>query len=394
MKFATALVGRTARMSTTFALLSMGLGTAFAQQVAGGRAELGLKYEVSGVSGVDNILRDRAGLRFANVGAAGVLEETGLAAGGGGGGMMAGAKPNLVCATEPSEAYAGEPMVATTNWMDVSSTKSLTYEWRTNGGLITGQDTAQIDTTGLAPGTYSVTGRLVDGGKPIASCATVFSIHDDRPSLGCMASPWAVAAGEQVMFTVDAENRLDRPMTYSYTTTRGSIDGSGATAMLKTDGATPGTITVLCNASTDKGLTGGTTATIVITAPPVPLPTGPYGNPKPRTAVSRNLCTLTFTGTAPRTNEVDGAGMTCLDNVAMTLNQDQAARLVLVGNHPASEEMGGAQQRAENARAYLTQQKGIDPARVDVRIVSNPAKTVSTVLLPPGVVFESNVPTP
>ncbi len=303
--------------------------------------------------------------------------------------MMSGVRPNLVCATEPSEAYAGEPMVATTNWMDVSSTKSLTYEWSTNGGHISGQDTAQIDTTGLAPGIYSVTGRLVDAGKPIASCAAVFSIHDDRPSLGCSASPWAVAAGEQVMFTADAENRLSRPMTYSFTTTRGSIDGSGATAMLKTDGAAPGTITVLCNASTDKGLTGGTTATIVITAPPVPLPTGPYGNPKPRTAVSRNLCSLTFTGNTARANDLDGGGMVCLDSVAMTLNQDPAARLVIVGNHPADEEIGMAQQRAENARVYLTQQKGIDPTRVDIRVVSNPAKTVSTVLLPPGVVFDS-----
>ncbi len=389
MKFATALSGRNARMSATLALLAMGMGAvSHAQVISGGQADARrLNYAAAAGNGFDALAQERAGLRFANVAAPGLLDENKMAAAGGG--MMAGARPNLVCATEPSEAYAGEPMVATTNWMDVTSTKSLTYEWSTNGGHISGQDTAQIDTTGLAPGTYSVTGRLVDGGKPIASCAAVFSIHDDRPSLGCMASPWAVAAGEQVMFTVDAENRLNRPMTYNFTTTRGSIDGSGATAMLKTDGAAPGTITVLCNASTDKGLMGATTATIVITAPPVPLPTGPYGNPKPKTAVSRNLCSLTFTGSDARANDLDGGGMTCLDSVAITLNQDTSARLVLVGNHPGGEDAGFAQKRAENARVYLTQQKGIDPARVDVRVVENPARTVSTVLLPPGVVFDS-----
>jgi hypothetical protein len=79
-----------------------------------------------------------------------------------------------------------------------------------------------------------------------------------------------------------------------------------------------------------------------------------------------------------------------LDDIALTLQHQPEARLVLVGNHAASEADGQilAAERAINTRAYLSKEKGIDPSRVDLRTSSEPGKQVNTYLLIPGAVFD------
>jgi len=57
----------------------------------------------------------------------------------------------------------------------------------------------------------------------------------------------------------------------------------------------------------------------------------------------------------------------CLDEIALRLQQDPRSSLVIDGHRDSSERVGISLTRANNARDYLTGEKGIDAARINVR---------------------------
>lgn len=80
-------------------------------------------------------------------------------------------QPTLSCSVDRSSVFVGERVHVTS---DVNNPDAVTlnYTWRTNGGQIIGTGPAvDLDTTGAAPGTYTVTGRVDDGGPRAADCS-------------------------------------------------------------------------------------------------------------------------------------------------------------------------------------------------------------------------------
>jgi len=80
-------------------------------------------------------------------------------------------QPTLSCSADRSSVFVGERVHITS---DVNNPDGVTlnYSWRTNGGQILGSGPAvDLDTTGAAPGTYTVTGRVDDGGPRAADCS-------------------------------------------------------------------------------------------------------------------------------------------------------------------------------------------------------------------------------
>jgi len=80
-------------------------------------------------------------------------------------------QPTLSCSVDRSSVFVGERVHITS---DVNNPDAVTlnYTWRTNGGQIIGTGPAvDLDTTGAAPGTYTVTGRVDDGGPRAADCS-------------------------------------------------------------------------------------------------------------------------------------------------------------------------------------------------------------------------------
>ena len=122
---------------------------------------------------------------------------------------------------------------------------------------------------------------------------------------------------------------------------------------------------------------------ITVTAPPLPPA------PKPEA-----LCTLTFFRDIARPVRVDNEARACLDDIALTLQHQPESKLVIVGEHSADEPALSAAQRAVNTRAYLANEKGIDPARIEVRTSSKPGKTAENFLLAPGTTFEDTLSAP
>ena len=73
----------------------------------------------------------------------------------------------------------GEPITATVAASNFNPKHTVTYAWSGNGGQVTGKDTtAQIDTTGAAPGSYAVTAHVTDAKEKKnneASCSANFT---------------------------------------------------------------------------------------------------------------------------------------------------------------------------------------------------------------------------
>ena len=71
--------------------------------------------------------------------------------------------PTATCAANPATITAGQRATITTSATDADNDK-LTYSYKASGGNVSGTDsTAQFDSTGLAPGNYTITCHVSDG---------------------------------------------------------------------------------------------------------------------------------------------------------------------------------------------------------------------------------------
>jgi hypothetical protein len=77
----------------------------------------------------------------------------------------------------------------------------------------------------------------------------------------------------------------------------------------------------------------------------------------------------------------------CLDEVALTLIRDITSKLVIVGKHSTDETPDAAAQRDLNVAQYLTQEKGVDPARIEMRKGGELNRGLDNILVPAGASF-------
>jgi len=292
--------------------------------------------------------------------------------------------PMLSCSADPGNPFAGDPVTITSSLANVKSLKDIAYVWETSAGAIaSNRDTAIVDTRGLASGSYTVSGHVLSGPKKreIASCAASFTIRVlEPPTLTCSADRAAINSGDPVAITARAISSQNRPLTYSYTSTAGTVipNPNGSTATLITVGATPGNITVTCKVTDDRNQSASATASVVVATPAPPPPAVIAA------AQAQSLCSISFDRDLKRPNRVNNEAKGCLDDIALALSRSTDAKLLIVGNHAPKESNQNAAERAMNAAQYLTDEKGIDGSRLDLRIGSEGTRTVSTMLVPPG----------
>jgi hypothetical protein len=289
------------------------------------------------------------------------------------------------CTIQPVDVFPGDPVTATGTATNLDPKHQATYTWTTSGGQITGKnETATVATAGLAAGDYTVKGHVSQGIRPSqqADCTAGFRIHAyEPPTLSCSANPSTVLPGENSTITAVGHSPQNRPLTYSYSASAGTISGNGTTATLNTAGDAPGTVTVTCNAVDDLGKQATATTSVGITAPPPP--------PVPPAPSTRSLCSVSFDRDRKRPVRVDNEAKACLDEIALTLNRESSAQLVIVGHHGADETPDAAAQRALNVEQYLIEEKGVDPTRIELRTGDAAGRTVDNTLVPPGATFDT-----
>ncbi len=150
--------------------------------------------------------------------------------------------PAASCSVQPTEVMVGEPITATVSASNFNPKHTVTYAW-TGDGQITGKNTtAQIDTNGLAPGSYKVTAHVTDAKEKKnneASCSASFTVKPlppkNPPTMSCSASPSTVQAGASASVTCSCTSPDGVPVSVSnWTATTGNISGSGNSATLNT----------------------------------------------------------------------------------------------------------------------------------------------------------------
>ena len=193
------------------------------------------------------------------------------------GGEEAGPPVSASCTINPSEVMVGEPATATAAGSNFNPRHTLNYTWSSTGGQITGKDnTASINTNGVAGGRYTVTAQISDprmrkGGE--TSCMASFTVKEppkNPPVVSCSADPSTVQAGTSSTISCTCTGPDNASVTVGgWTASGGSVSSSGAnTAVLNTSGASPGPITVSANCSDSRGLNTPATAQVMVENPP------------------------------------------------------------------------------------------------------------------------------
>jgi outer membrane protein OmpA-like peptidoglycan-associated protein len=187
--------------------------------------------------------------------------------------------PAAACTIQPSEVLVGEPLTATVTPSNFNPKHSVTYSWSGNGGQVTGKDTtASIDTTNAAPGSYAVTAHVTDPRlkkNNEASCTANYTIKPlppkNPPTMSLSASPTSLVAGGSVNLSAICSSPDSVPVSVAnWTTSAGTVSGSGTSATLSTAGLPPGPVTINATCTDSRGLTAQSTTQINIETPPPP----------------------------------------------------------------------------------------------------------------------------
>jgi hypothetical protein len=273
------------------------------------------------------------------------------------------------------------------------------YSWSGAGATANGW-TASVNTSSLAAGNYTVQGGVKEC-KPgtavlanarSADCTASFTVKGfEPPTISCSANPSAIKPGETSTVTSVGISPQNRPLTYSYSTSAGSVNGNGVTAVYSSTGAPTGPVAITCNLSDDKNQTATANTSVTITAP--------YVAPVPHTQA---LCSISFEQDKKNPTRVNNEAKACLDELALDLQRQSDAKAFVVGeattaektpkkgkHAKATENIAG--QRAVNVKEYLVKEKGIDATRLSVVTGTKDGQTVEDYLVPSGANFWSDV---
>ncbi len=275
--------------------------------------------------------------------------------------------PTVTCSADATSVHPGTVVHITSSVTPLGL--PYTYTWTTSGGSLTPAGSqAQLDTTGLAPGMYTVTVTVDNGQGGTGTCSVQVEISElpkHPPVVTASAYPSSVLPGANVTLTANASSPDNRPLTYSWTVTGGKLDTTNqSVAHLDTTGVAPGTDTATVTVTDDRGLSAQASTDVTIQTPP-----------PPPTASLATTCKFRLNSA-----RVDNVCKAQLDDVALRLQQDTTATGVIVGfagsnehayvrGHATSAErsLRLAQERAANTEAYLVKTKGIDASRLSLR---------------------------
>jgi hypothetical protein len=306
----------------------------------------------------------------------------------------------LACTASPVSIYPGDPVTVTATAAELDPKLNAIYSW-SGAGVSGSGTTVSVNTSALAPGTYTVKGEVKEG-KPgkeglkpgqDATCSALFTVKPfEPPTVSCTANPTSLHPGDPSTVTAMGVSPQNRPLTYTYSASAGTISGSGTTASYSSAGAPTGSVGITCNVADDKGGTASNGTTVEIVAPPPP--------PQPHASA---LCSITFEKDAKRPTRVDNEAKACLDQVTSALKNDPTATVVVVGESTAAEKappkhkhamapVDFAAQRAVNTKDYLVTENGIDASRVTVATGTEDGQTVQDYLVPSGATFSADVP--
>jgi outer membrane protein OmpA-like peptidoglycan-associated protein len=188
------------------------------------------------------------------------------------------AAPTASCSAQPTEVLVGEPITINATVNNFNPKHTVSYNWSSTGGKITGkQNTAMIDTNGVAGGNYTATLHATDPkakNNNEASCTANFTVKEppkNPPTMSCTATPNSLQANATATVTCDCKSPDNVEIKVAgWNATGGSVSGTGNTATLNAAGASPGPITVSATCTDKRGLSSTAQTQVTVEAPPQP----------------------------------------------------------------------------------------------------------------------------
>lgn len=206
--------------------------------------------------------------------------------------------------------------------------------------------------------------------EPVAPATPVTAAPPSPPTIVCNPTPASVRSGESATISCETTSPDNRPVRVQFSTSGGKLaSSSGNRATLDTTQASSGPIAVRAVATDDRDLSASTTATVNV-EPPALAP-----------ATVQKATDLQF---GPNSARVDNASKAVLDDVALRLQQDPRATVVLTGGAEANEPSRLGAERAAHAKDYLVTSKGIDSARIKVQAGPQKSRSVEVTIVPQG----------
>jgi outer membrane protein OmpA-like peptidoglycan-associated protein len=300
------------------------------------------------------------------------------------------------CSAAPQAIDAGAPVEIAVTPSGFLPKRSLTYSYASTGGKVSGNAaTASLDSTGLEPGSYTVSAKVTDNGtgkhQRMASCQATFTVNAKHPpTLAVSANPDSLNAGDSSTITANGSSPDNRPLTYRCTSSAGHLSGNGPIYTLDTTGVPDSTIAVNCTVTDDRNLSATADASVKVNvpAPPPPAAAAPVVEaPQPS-----KFGDIEFKRDLKRPTRVDNEAKGELDRYADALAAAPDSKGVVVGYATEKEEktkLGSkfAAERAVNTKEYLTKEKGIDPARIETRTGSGDDQRSDLWIVPAGAQF-------
>jgi hypothetical protein len=288
--------------------------------------------------------------------------------------------PAAVCSIQPTEVFVGEPLSATVAASNFNPKHTVTYSWSASAGQVTGKDTAAtIDTNGAAPGSYTVTAHVTDAKATKANEATCSATYvikplppKNPPTISLSANPMDLVTGGNVSLSASCSSPDGVAVSVAnWTSTAGSVSGSGSSATLSTNGAPAGPVTVTATCTDSRGLTGQASTQITLENPPPP--------PVDKALEARlSLHSIYFVVDHPRPNDPKGGLLASQQKMLLALATDfkkylenkPDAHLILGGHadHRGTPEYNKAltERRVGTVKSFLVAQ-GVPEANIDTK---------------------------
>jgi hypothetical protein len=305
-------------------------------------------------------------------------------------------RPTASCSATPASVTAGETVTVTATGVNFNPKHTLSYLWGLTGGKLssTNTQTATVDTTGMSEGTHTANATITDPKGPknanVANCGANFNVNvpHNPPQVTCSANPTSVQPGQSSTITASAVSPDKVQISsFAYTSSAGTISGSGESATLKTTSDTAGqTINVTVTATDARGLTGTCTTSVAVAAPP--------------TISCVNIedwGECTFEKDPRRPWRVDNDCKDTLDKLALRLQQMPNGKLLVVGytdeKEVVSNQTIGAQ-RSVNVKYYMVQDElgpKVDGSRIEPRQGGTKGKATHFYFVPEGSLCQGQV---
>ena len=301
--------------------------------------------------------------------------------------------PAASCTASPASVNVGEPVTVTARGSNFNPNHTLTYLWSLAGGRLSSTDTqtVTVDTTGLSDGTHTANATITDPkgqtNANVANCGANFNVNVPRnpPQVMCSADPITMNAGDSSTITANATSPDNAQISsYAYTSSAGTVSGSGTSATLQTTGAPGGTINVTVTATDSRGLSGTCTTSVTVNAPQI-------------TCVNiQDWGECTFEKNPKKPWRVDNDCKDTLDKLTLRLQQMPNGKLEVIGDtdekEAVSEQTLGAQ-RAVNVKYYLTTEGPTksDASRIEPRSGGTKGKATHFYFVPEGNLCQGQV---